>query len=151
MIQKSQNTSKKYKVLLVDDDVFISDLYALKFNRAGHTLVVANSADEALELLRKEDDFDAIATDLIMPVKDGFEFLEEARENDLIKDAIIIVLSNQDGPDVRARFKGLGAKAHIVKAHALPNEVLKMVECAIDTYKYGGNNPQCARLDYAVE
>jgi len=140
---------RKYKILLVDDDTFISDMYALKFSRAGHELVVANSVEDALAKLRTGNDYDAIATDLIMPVKDGFEFLTEAKADDLLKDSVILVLSNQDSNNVKDKFKELGAVEHIVKAHALPNEVLKMVECAIDKHKYGGTDATCANIYYA--
>ncbi len=140
---------RKYKILLIDDDTFISDMYALKFSKAGHDLVVANSVDDALAKLRNGNDYDAIATDLIMPVKDGFEFLTEAKADGLLKDSVILVLSNQDSDDVKDTFKKLGAVEHIVKAHALPNEVLKMVECAIDKYKYGNTNTACEKLEYA--
>jgi CheY-like chemotaxis protein len=125
---------KKYKLLFIDDDTFISDMYALKFSNEGHNLVVANSVDEALDKLREGNDYDAIATDLIMPGKDGFAFLEQARMENLLGDSVIIVLSNQDEPEVKTRFKELGAVEHIVKAHALPNEVLKITVNAIEKY-----------------
>jgi len=140
---------RKYKILLVDDDTFISDMYALKFSKAGHELVVANTVDDALAKLRSANDYDAIATDLIMPGKDGFDFLTEARNEELIGDSVVLVLSNQDSYDVKDKFKELGAVEHIVKAHALPNEVLKMVECAISKYKYGETSPSCEGIDYA--
>ncbi len=140
-----KTTKQKFKLLFVDDDTFISDMYALKFSNAGHELIVANSVDEALDKLREGNDYDAIATDLIMPGKDGFAFLEQARMENLLGDSVVLVLSNQDGPDVKERFKGLGAVEHIVKAHALPNEVLKMVECAINKYKYGKRSQQCTK------
>ncbi len=140
---------RKYKILLVDDDTFISDMYALKFSKAGHELVVANSVDDALAKLRDGNDYDAVATDLIMPGKDGFDFLTEAQGEDLLSDSVILVLSNQNSDDVKEKFKKLGAKEHIVKAHALPNEVLKMVECAIDKYKYGSTDATCGKVTYA--
>ena len=70
-----------------------------------------------------------------MPGKDGFEFLEQARMEKLLGDSVVIVLSNQDEPDIKKKFKSLGAVEHIVKAHALPNEVLEMVGAAIEKYK----------------
>lgn len=126
-------TNKKYRILLVDDDIFISDMYALKFSKAGHDLVVAGSVDEALEKLREGNNYDAIATDLIMPGKDGFDFLQTASKENLLGNAVILALSNQDGPEVMKKFRELGVVKHIVKAHALPNEVLKMVEEAIES------------------
>ncbi len=128
-------TNSKYKILLVDDDTFISDMYALKFSKAGHELDVANTVDEAIDKLRAHNDYDAIATDIIMPGKDGYDFLRIVQEEDLVGDAVILVLSNQDGPEEKKRFKKLGAKEHIVKAHALPNEVLEMIITSIDKYK----------------
>ncbi len=137
---------RKYKILLIDDDKFISDMYALKFSKAGHELVVASSVAEALKKLREGNDYDAIATDLIMPEKDGFEFLQEAGKEGLLGDSVIIVLSNQDSKDVKDRFKALGAVEHIVKAHAMPNEVLNIVQCAIDRHKYNGSDNTCPNV-----
>ncbi len=137
---------KKYKILLVDDDKFISDMYALKFSNAGHELVVANSVADALNLLKEGNDYDAIATDLIMPGKDGFDFLQEAGKKGLLGDSVIIVLSNQDSKDVKDKFKALGAKEHIVKAHAMPNEVLSIIECTIDKYKNNKSDLVCNNI-----
>jgi DNA-binding response OmpR family regulator len=132
-----------YKILLVDDDTFISDMYALKFSNAGHELDVANSVDDALKKLQAGNEYDAVATDLIMPEKDGFDFLKEGRDKELFGDAVLIVLSNQDDHEVKEKFKTLGALEHIVKAHALPNEVVARVVCAIDAHKYDGKDGKC--------
>lgn len=137
-------TKHSFKVLLIDDDTFISDMYVLKFNRAGHELTVAGSAADALENLRAGHTYDAIATDMVMPGQDGLEFVKQIKQEGLLGDAVLLVLSNQDEPALVRDFRELGAKEHIVKAHHLPNEVLKMVECAIDTYKYAGAYGYCA-------
>ncbi len=137
---------RKYKILLVDDDRFISDIYALKFSKAGHNLVVANSVNDAIKKLQEGNDYDAIATDLIMPGRDGFEFLQEAGEAGLLGDSVIIVLSNQDSRDVKEKFKALGAVEHVVKAHAMPNEVLNIVQCTIDRHKYNSSDTTCPNV-----
>lgn len=138
-------TKKKlFNILLIDDDSFISDLYVIKFGNAGHTLTVASSATEALEKLREGNMYDAIATDIIMPEMSGVEFLEAINAENLAGEAVVIVLSNQDEPELVKQCRGLGAKAHIVKALNLPHEVLRQVECAIDKFKYDGHYGYCS-------
>ncbi len=145
----SKNKSKRsYKLLIVDDDKFISDMYVLKLERAGHKPVATVSVDDALQKLRENNDYDAIVTDLIMPKKDGFEFLEEASREHLLGNSVVLILSNQDGPDISEKAEKLGVSARIVKAHALPNEVLRMLECAIEKHKYGEETDECKHLNY---
>ena len=71
---------------------------------------------------------DIILLDLVMPVMDGFEFLEKIKKEKLDKGAIIIILSNlgQEG-DIERAIK-MGADGYIIKASATPTEVVTKVE-----------------------
>ena len=122
-------TQETYNILLVDDDEFLIDMYSLKFSQAGHTIRAAKSADEALEAL-KDDGYtpDAVVLDLVMPYMDGFELLAAITEKDLAPGAALIVLSNQSEKEDLEKAKSLGAAGHIVKANAIPSEVLTMIE-----------------------
>lgn len=89
-------SANKYKILLVDDDQFLVDMYSLKFSQAGHEVSAASSGEEAIEKLQnKEYKPDAVVFDLVMPKIDGFQLLREIREQKLVPDAALIVLSNQ--------------------------------------------------------
>lgn len=121
------NDADTYDILLVDDDEFLLDMYRLKFSQFGHQVKTAEGTDDALALLRDEYDPDAVIFDLVMPEPDGFELLKRIREEGLAPSAALIVLSNQGEKEDLARARELGAVGHIVKANAIPSEVLKHV------------------------
>lgn len=115
-----------YRVYLVDDDRFLLDLYAVKFKNAGHEVTVFGSGEDLLSGLRKEGVAapDAILLDLIMPGIGGFGALETIRKEKLAKGSKIIILSNQGQDSDLERAKKLLADGYIIKASAIPSEVL---------------------------
>lgn len=115
-------------ILLVDDDSFIIDMYSIKFTSAGYSLTVSQSVEEALAKLRGGFVPDILITDLVMPKMSGFDLLEAVQKEKLIPHATKIVLSNQSESADIARAKELGAHGHIIKANAIPSEVLSLVE-----------------------
>jgi len=115
------------KILIIDDDSFLLDMYALKFSQAGYDVTTALGALPALEKLRGGFVPDIILMDLVMPVIDGFEFLEKMRTENLAPKAARIVLSNRGQEADITRAKDLGASGFIVKAATTPAEVLAKV------------------------
>ncbi len=116
------------KIFIVDDDSFLLDMYALKFSQSGYDVTTALGALPALEKLRGSTYIpDIILLDIVMPVVDGFEFLEKMRSESLAPNAIRIVLSNRGAEADIARGKELGAAGYIVKAATTPAEVITQV------------------------
>ena len=115
-----------YRVYLVDDDRFLLDLYAVKFRDAGHEVSVFGSGEELLAALKKSGVIspDVILLDLIMPGIGGFEVLETIRKENLAKGTKIIILSNLGQDSDIERAKKLSADGYIIKASAIPSEVL---------------------------
>jgi len=126
----------KFSILFVDDDSFLVDMYSLKFSQAGHRVQAAQSGEEALEKL-KVSGFspDAVVFDLVMPKMDGYELLKQIKEQHLAPGAALVALSNQSERESIAKVEALGATKHIIKANAIPSEVLEMVEEAIKEVK----------------
>lgn len=123
-----------YRIYIVDDDRFLLDLYAVKFKNAGHEVSVFNGGEELLAALRKGDSApDAILLDLVMPGIGGFEALEAIRKENLAKDTKIIILSNQGQDSDIERAKKLDADGYIIKASAIPSEVLAETLRTIET------------------
>ena len=77
------------KILLADDERAIAITLADDLKREGHTVRVANDGGEARAALA-EDTFDALVTDIRMPVVSGIELLEDIRARDLDTEVIII-------------------------------------------------------------
>jgi CheY-like chemotaxis protein len=119
---------KKKKILIVDDDSFLLDMYALKFTQNGFEVYSAPNAKEALEKLRGGVNPDIILLDIIMPGMSGFEMLEEINKEKLSEDSIKIVLSNKGQHSDVETAKSLGAAGYIVKANSTPAEVIAKVQ-----------------------
>jgi two-component system, OmpR family, response regulator TctD len=115
-----------YKIFLVDDDRFLLDLYMVKFKNAGHEVTAFNSGQEFLSALRKEGaaDPDAILLDIIMPGLGGFEVLEALRKENLATKSKVIILSNQGLDADIEKAKQYKIDGYIIKASAIPSEVL---------------------------
>jgi len=123
----TENT-KPLKILIIDDDTYLSDMYSFKFQELGYQTRVIQNADEALARLKSgDDDFDVLLLDLVMPGTDGFEFLATAREVGLLANTVVIALTNQSREQDIEKAESLGAKGYIVKASAIPTEVVRAV------------------------
>ena len=120
------------KILLVDDDEFLLDMYSLKFREAGFEVEIARGGEAALGILRQGATPDIVLLDIVMPSIDGFEFLRIADKENLKKEAKIIVLSNLGQKEDIYKGMALGAKDYIVKANSTPSEVVKKVQSILE-------------------
>ncbi len=117
---------KKNSILIVDDDKFLLDMYALKFTELNFIVESAFSADDALAAL-KEKRPDVILLDVVMPGMDGFELLKKIKEENLSAGSLVIMLSNLGQESDIERAKQIGADGYIVKASATPGEIVKKI------------------------
>jgi CheY-like chemotaxis protein len=117
-----------YKILIVDDDKFLLSMYSIKFQKEKFDVTVASDGLEALKKLQDGFVPDAIVLDIVMPVMDGLEFLEKMRGENLAKDAILLILSNQGQSSDIDKAKRLGIDGYIVKATTIPSEVVTEVQ-----------------------
>jgi CheY-like chemotaxis protein len=115
------------KILIVDDDSFLLDMYALKFSQTGFEVTTALGALPALEKLRAGLVPDIILLDIVMPVMDGFEFLDKMRSENLGQQSVRVILSNRGQESDVKRGEELGASGYIVKASTTPSEVITQV------------------------
>ncbi|MBI2023782.1 response regulator [Candidatus Giovannonibacteria bacterium] len=120
------------KILIVDDDEFLLDMYSLKFREAGFQVELAHGGEDALKLLREGLAPDLILLDIVMPTIDGFEFLKIAGNENLKKNSRIIVLSNLGQKEDIERGISLGAEDYIVKANSTPSEVVKKIQSVLN-------------------
>lgn len=129
------HTNKRFeparRVLLLDDDRFLLDMYSLKFTKSGFVVQTCMSADEALDTLRGGFVPNAVVFDLIMPQKDGHEFLRAIKDEHLAEGAVLIALTNQTTDRDKLEAEGLEADAFITKATMVPSEVVNTVSDAI--------------------
>jgi len=114
-------------ILLVDDDKFLLDMYAIKFKNMGYAISIATGSNEALNKLRGGMKPKVLILDIIMPQIDGIELLEIIRKENLASDAIVIMLTNESDPAKIEKAKTLGIAGYIVKATLIPSEVVEQI------------------------
>jgi DNA-binding response OmpR family regulator len=104
----------KRKVLIVDDEEVIRKFLRIHLDKLGYEVMEAADGEQAIEQLGK-DDFDLLICDILMPKKDGWEVIKEAKSNPKTKNIPVIVLTakNKDSD----MFKGydLGASYYMSK------------------------------------
>lgn len=122
---------EKKKILIVDDDNFLLDMYALKFSQNNYEVYTAPGAKEALEKINGGLKPSVILTDIIMPEMDGFEMLEKIIKENLSPDSTKIILSNKSEQQDIDRGTELGVSGYIVKANSTPREVIEQVNAIL--------------------
>jgi len=128
--------TRTYKMLLVDDDKFLLEMYANKFTKSGVEVEIAMNGQEALDKLKdSEKKFDVLILDIVMPGMDGLELLHNIRKENLAKDSVIVMLSNQNNPQDIEKAKSLKVNGYIVKATMIPSEVVTEVFKVIEQKK----------------
>ncbi len=123
------------KILIVDDDNFLLDMYSLKFTERGFSVDSSLGSVDLIQKLRGGATPDILLLDIVMPTMDGFEVLEAIKKENLAKGAIKIILSNRGQKEDVDRGISLGAKGYIVKATATPTEVVDKVIEIIESSK----------------
>ena len=114
-------------IIIVEDDVFLSDIYQTKFTEAGYECLLAQDGARCLSLLESGVKPYVILLDIVMPKMDGFEALRTMKKEHIAPKAAIFILSNLGQREDTERGLDLGAVDYIVKAHFTPSEVVARV------------------------
>ncbi len=116
------------KILLVEDDPFLSSLLKNRLQKEDFDVVLAKDGEEALIRLREFSPA-LILLDLILPKKTGFEVMEEmSLDPQINKGAPIIVISNLGQPEDVAKSKQLGAVEYFIKAKISIDELIGKIK-----------------------
>ncbi|MFA6270583.1 MAG: response regulator [Candidatus Paceibacterota bacterium] len=118
---------KKYKIIIVDDDDFLINMYSTKFGNSGVLVDACKSGQALLEKLSAGAKADLILLDIIMPNLSGVETLKMMRKQKIGADIPVMVLTNQNDEKDIEETKKLGVVGYVVKAAATPTEVLEEV------------------------
>jgi CheY-like chemotaxis protein len=124
-------TAKAKTVLLVEDDVFLSNLLMSKLQKAGIRVVKAMTGEEALTVLRSSETPNLILLDIILPRKSGFEVLEEIQSDPNLNKAPVIITSNLGQESDVQRGKQLGVISYFVKAQTPIDKLVAEIQKAL--------------------
>lgn len=133
------------KILLVDDDKAIAELYEIAFSQRNEYELVAVYNSKDGKRLAAEDNISLILLDLVFPKEEGlvdeedkpikikthagYELLKELKEDEKTKDIPVVILTNlADGHEDEAKARKLGAIDYLVKSKYLPRQVIDRID-----------------------
>ncbi|PIP33629.1 response regulator [Candidatus Falkowbacteria bacterium CG_4_10_14_0_2_um_filter_48_10] len=115
------------KILLVEDDPFLLNMYASKLELNGFTVLAADDGLKAYELARKEAP-QLILLDVLLPKMNGFEVLHKLKLEPATAAVPVIILTNLGQAGEIEQGQKLGAVDYLVKAHFTPAEVMAKIQ-----------------------
>jgi CheY-like chemotaxis protein len=115
------------KILLVEDDTILVEMYQAKFELEGHDVSVATNGEECLAIL-KDFQPELILLDILMPKLNGFHVLKEIKKQPDLRQIPVILLTNLGQAEVdmnQELAKALGVNDYLIKSHHTPDEVVQ--------------------------
>ncbi len=123
------------RVLLVEDDSALAQMYRVKLERDGYTVLVAGDGEEALRLLQGELP-DLIFLDVRLPRMDGLALLELIRASQRTRNIPVVIVSNYSEADLVARGLELGALDYLIKSKTTPGRLSEGVRDWAQPYSF---------------
>jgi CheY-like chemotaxis protein len=124
----------KKKILIVEDDNFVAEVYLAKLSEMGYETALAQNGEEGLAELKKGK-VDLILLDILMPIMNGIEMLEEVKKNEEWKNIPVILLTNIGEKESIQKVREMGVKNYLIKSHFTPAEVIEKVESVFSENK----------------
>ncbi|OHA78007.1 MAG: hypothetical protein A3G10_02380 [Candidatus Wildermuthbacteria bacterium RIFCSPLOWO2_12_FULL_49_9] len=120
------------KILLVEDDPLLVDIYTTKLRQSGFEGQVAEQGEKALAAI-EEGKPDLVLLDIVLPSMDGWDILRQVREIEKFRGIPIIILSNLGQKEEIEKGLRLGASKYLIKAHYTPSQIAEEVVKLIGT------------------
>jgi CheY-like chemotaxis protein len=118
---------KKKLILVAEDDSFYGNVFKTKLAKEGFDVQIAVNGKKAIEMATERVP-DLMLLDLVMPVMDGFETLQNIKADEKLKGIPVIVLSNLGQDTDVEKAKKLGAKDYFVKSNVSIQKIIEIVK-----------------------
>lgn len=129
-IKTKKTARQKKKILLVEDDTFISGMYIAKLNLENFEVFLATDGEAGLELARKHKP-DLVLLDLLLPKLDGYGVLKALKKSRTLSGIPVILLTNLNQQESINKAMKYKVEDYLIKAHFMPAEVIEKVKTAL--------------------
>ena len=124
---RGDHSSDDIRVLFVEDDPTVAQMYRLKLELDGYQVIMAKDGEEGLRLAN-EIMPDIVFLDIRLPKVDGFAVLEGLRSRDETRNVPVVILSNYGEQELVERGLKLGALEYLIKSQTTPANLSRGVE-----------------------
>ncbi len=121
----------KKKILLIEDDQLIRQMYADEFNKAGFEILDFATGEEGLQALQ-QNQFDLVLLDIMLPGINGLEVLKRIKQNPQSKEVKVVLLTNLGQETIINQGFKLGAIGYLIKATYNPDQIIQEVKNFIE-------------------
>lgn len=119
------------KILLIEDEDLLRDLYKRQLEIAGLPTDAFPNGKSGLESLQKNT-YDLVLLDIMLPDTNGLSILKQIRQNLINKDALVVLLTNLGQESVIKEGFELGANGYLIKALYTPDQIVEEVKGMLD-------------------
>jgi phosphoserine phosphatase RsbU/P len=126
MANKNSSLLTPRKILIVEDEKSLSDSLAKKFTSLDFEPVVVNNGNDVEEIV-KNNHFDIILLDILLPGKDGFEILKSLKNNEATEKIPVIMLTNLGEMENMERCLDIGANDYCIKTNTSLEQIEKLL------------------------
>lgn len=129
------------KILIVEDDPMIAEIYSKKFGQAGFEATIAEDGRQVLKDVSKEN-FDVVLLDLVLPEMSGLDILTELKSGKYSREMKVIIFSNLSEPGDKEKAFEKGADGYIAKTQFSPSDLVKEIQRMLGEYNERKNNKE---------
>ncbi len=126
------NNQKSYSILLIEDDLFVRDLYIRTLERANYHVITALDGEEGVQKSSSTTP-DLILLDIMLPKINGIDVLKKIKSQDQTKTIPVFLLTNLGQEAIIKEAFNLGAAGFFLKARLLPQEVIGFIQKFLET------------------
>lgn len=122
------------KIMLVEDDPILVEMYQAKFELESHEITSATNGEECLQMLESYTP-DLILLDILMPKVNGFHVLKEIKKDPKMRQVPVILLTNLGEAEIdmnKELARALGVNDYLIKSHHTPDEVVAKAVKALE-------------------
>ena len=115
------------KILIVEDEKILGEMYQDKFIQEGFDAVLVDSAEEGIKTVPKAKP-DLILLDILLPRTNGIGFMEWLKKEKDFSSIPVVAFSNYDDPKTKKEAAELGIKDYLIKTNYTPQEIVEKIK-----------------------
>ncbi|MDP1538971.1 MAG: response regulator [bacterium] len=115
------------KILIIEDEKILGEMYRDKFTQAGFDVVWVDSAEEGIKAVPKIKP-DLILLDILLPRANGIGFMGWLRKEKELSSIPVVAFSNYDEPTTKKEALKLGVKDYLIKTNYTPQEIVDKIK-----------------------